>query len=183
MSRSEYSDDCDYNTLNLYRANVDRAIRGKRGQQFLRDLVKALEELPEKRLIVEKLEIMPGDVYRDYKLVDGKYQLVVQPYPPEQCWVCALGALWRAKDLEKINPEMDTGYVAERLNIADMLAREVVWENDEHFKYYRYSGVDETPEERYDRMLRWARSNIVGDPRAETPQADGHQGLPQSQQT
>lgn len=30
MSRSGYSDDCEY--LDLYQANVDRALTGKRGQ-------------------------------------------------------------------------------------------------------------------------------------------------------
>ncbi len=36
MSRSGYQDDCE--GLNLYRGTVRRAIRGKRGQAFLREL-------------------------------------------------------------------------------------------------------------------------------------------------
>ena len=62
MSRSGYSDsdDFDYWELNLYRANVERAISGKRGQAFLRELIAALDALPEKKLISESLADADG---------------------------------------------------------------------------------------------------------------------------
>lgn len=44
MSRSGYVDDYEY--LELYRASVERAIRGKRGQAFLRELAKVLDSVP-----------------------------------------------------------------------------------------------------------------------------------------
>lgn len=53
MNRSGYSEDCEF--LELYRANVERAIRGKRGQAFLRELAAALDLMPEKALIYGEL--------------------------------------------------------------------------------------------------------------------------------
>ena len=49
MSRSGYSD--DYEGLGLYRQTVENALRGKRGQAFLRELLEALDALDEKKLI------------------------------------------------------------------------------------------------------------------------------------
>ena len=53
MSRSGYSDDCE--NVELYRAAVDRAIKGSRGQAFLRELATAMDAMPEKVLIAEEL--------------------------------------------------------------------------------------------------------------------------------
>jgi hypothetical protein len=50
VSRSGYSDDCNERELNLWRGTVARAIRGKRGQAFLREMRDALDAMPEKRL-------------------------------------------------------------------------------------------------------------------------------------
>lgn len=48
MSRSEYSENLDSWSLIRWRGQVVSAIRGKRGQAFLRELVDALEAMPEK---------------------------------------------------------------------------------------------------------------------------------------
>jgi hypothetical protein len=107
MSRSGYSDDVDDQwQWIMWRGRVNSAIKGKRGQQFLRDLLKALDDLPEKRLIAEKLE------------ADGE--------------VCAIGSLGRARgvDMSALDPE-DSSTVADVFNIAGCLAQEVVYENDE----------------------------------------------------
>lgn len=55
MSRSGYVDDCE--NLELYRATVERSIKGKRGQAFLRELAAAMDAMPEKVLIAEELVI------------------------------------------------------------------------------------------------------------------------------
>lgn len=56
MSRSGYTDDYDdIGSLNLYRANVDRALSGKRGQAFLREMVAALDAMPVKELVADEL--------------------------------------------------------------------------------------------------------------------------------
>ena len=106
MSRSGYSDDCDNWALIRWRGAVTRAIRGLRGQAMLRELVQALDALPEKRLA-------SGSLVTD----DGEY--------------CALGALGRARgmDMAPIDPD-DREAVAQAFGVAEALAAEVMWEND-----------------------------------------------------
>jgi hypothetical protein len=89
-----------------WRGAVQAAIRGQRGQRFFRDLVAALDAMPEKELISGELELQ------------GQH--------------CALGALGAQrglplKELEKKEIED----VAPAFDIAVALAREVVYENDE----------------------------------------------------
>jgi hypothetical protein len=56
MPRSGYSDDCDGWQLICWRGAVASAIRGKRGQAFLKEMLAALDELADKRLIEGDLE-------------------------------------------------------------------------------------------------------------------------------
>jgi hypothetical protein len=140
MSRSGYSDDYDRDQAAMWRGQVASAIRGKRGQVFLRDLLAALEALPDKRLIAGHME------------KDG-------------C-VCATGALGKARglDMTRINGLIEAeddyddgvvGYaVAETFDIASQLAREVLYMNDEG------GYVAETDEHRYERMVKWVKSKI-----------------------
>lgn len=109
MSRSGYSDGCDDQwQLIRWRGQVASAIRGKRGQKLLRDLVEALDAMPEKRLITNELTCENG--------------------------VCALGAVAvkRGIDVSKVDPE-DAQTVAAKFDIAYALACEIVFENDEGF--------------------------------------------------
>lgn len=106
MSRSGYSDDCDGWGLIRWRGAVQSAIRGKRGQAFLREMLAALDALPEPRLI-------DGAMVRD----DG---------------VCALGAVAKSRrmnvgDLDVYEQED----VAEAFGIARAMAAEIAYENDE----------------------------------------------------
>lgn len=129
MSRHGYSEDCDdHRQFIMWSGQVASSIRGKRGQAFLRDLVVALEEMPEKRLIASELK------------KDGE--------------VCALGALGvkRGIPLEHIDPE-DYELVAANFNIAEQLAREVVYQNDEGCSRM-------TPEQRWTEMHSWAKNKI-----------------------
>ena len=59
MSRSGYSEDCE--NLELYRAAVERSIKGQRGQAFLRELAAAMDAMPEKVLIAGELESEKGE--------------------------------------------------------------------------------------------------------------------------
>ena len=104
MSRSGYSYDYEY--LALYRANVGRAIRGKRGQNLLREMAQALDAMPDKRLVA-------GDLVSD----EG---------------VCPLGAAGEARglDMTKLDPECPEE-VATAFGVARPLVAEVVFENDE----------------------------------------------------
>jgi len=105
MSRSGYSDDCE--NLNLWRANVDRSLAGRRGQALLHELIAALDAMPEKRLISQELRAEAGEV-------------------------CALGAvgLKRGIDMKDLDPECFEG-VAKTFNIPTILAQEIFYQNDE----------------------------------------------------
>ena len=106
MSRSGYSEDGDQWATIKWRGAVAAAMRGKRGQAFLLELVRALDEMPEKRLIANDL------------IRDGQ--------------VCALGCVGakRGIDLGKLDPE-DYGAIAEVFGIARPLVREIEWMNDD----------------------------------------------------
>ncbi len=105
MSRSGYTD--DYETIELYRRTVLNAVRGKRGQAFLRDLLAALDAMPSKRLIPHELVNESGEV-------------------------CAIGSLGvqRGVDMSQID-ELDRDSVAKAFGIAPSLAAEIEYLNDE----------------------------------------------------
>lgn len=92
-----------------WRGQVASAIRGRRGQAFLRDLLTALDELPEKVLISDELQDADGDV-------------------------CAIGALGKKRgiDMAVLDPE-DYDAVASVFGIAHQLAQEIVYLNDESY--------------------------------------------------
>lgn len=135
MSRSGYSEDYDGPELNLWRGAVASAIRGRKGQAFLKEMLAALDKLETKRLIAGEL-------------VDGGE-------------VCAIGAVGAARgiDMDGIDPE-DRDRVARAFGIAPAMAAEIVFENDEAGSYFR----DETPEARYVRMRKWVEAAIVSLP-------------------
>lgn len=110
MSRSQYNDDIDNWQLIKWRGMVASSIRGQRGQKFLKELLDALDAMPEKRLIADELE------------AHGE--------------VCAIGSLGKAKGLNmaSIDPE-DPPQVAAAFDIAECLAQEVVCKNDDCSPY------------------------------------------------
>lgn len=137
MSRAEYSDDIDdLWQLIRWRGAVTSAFRGKRGQAFLRELLAALDAMPNKRLIRGEL-------------VEGGE-------------VCALGAVAVARgiNVEDVDPE-DHKEVAATLGIADAMAREIMYENDEYF------GFSLDPEVRWGRMREWVAAQIREKPEDE----------------
>lgn len=142
MSRHGYSDDIDQWALIKWRGQVASAIRGKRGQRLLIDLIQALDAMPEKALIAEKLiDHEDGDA------------------------VCALGAVGvkRGIPMDGLDPE-ESETVAEAFDIADPLAREITYVNDEGGWGHR----SETPQQRWQRVRAWAISHIQPVPAGET---------------
>lgn len=131
MSRSGYSYDLEHWDLIRWRGQVASAIRGRRGQKLLTDLRDALLVMPQKRLIAHELVTEQGEV-------------------------CALGALAKARamDVDKLDPE-EPEDVAAAFDIAHQLAQEIVFINDEERSSL------ETPEERYQAVLKWVESNIA----------------------
>lgn len=107
MSRSGYSDDCDGWPLIRWRGAVTQAIRGRRGQAMLRELVLALDALPERHLASGSLVT-----------AEGEY--------------CALGALGRARGMDLASVDSgDREAVARAFGVAEALAAEVMYLNDE----------------------------------------------------
>lgn len=106
MTRSGYSDECDGWALIRWRGAVASAIRGRRGQAFLREALAALDALPEKTLGADSL------------VADGEF--------------CTLGAVGRARgmDMARIDPD-DPADVALAFGISHALAAEIMFENDE----------------------------------------------------
>lgn len=130
MSRSGYDYDCDEWALIRWRGAVASAFRGRRGQAFLREMLAALDALPEGKLIAGELECNGA--------------------------VCALGAVGRARgtDMDGIDP-YDRETVASTFGIAEAMAAEIVYMNDEH------GPVNETPEWRWARMRSWIEAQLI----------------------
>lgn len=129
MRRSGYSEDCD--NLELYRATVERAIHGKRGQRFLRELAAALDAMPEKLLI-------------SGELING------------EGGCCAIGSVCQARglDVSGIDYE-DAETVAKLIGVARSMAAEIAYENDEA------GHPLESPAKRWERIRKWVDGNLA----------------------
>jgi len=122
-----------------WRGAVLSALRGKRGQAFLRELIEALDALPDKALAANSFT-RGGEI-------------------------CALGAvaLKRGIDVSDFEPgegedswddELEHDLVASRFGIAECMAREIMYENDE-------GAYNETPEHRWTRVRKWAERTLT----------------------
>lgn len=145
MSRSGYNDDCwDADgsaewAMIRWRGAVESAIRGARGQAFLRELLDALDAMPEKRLIAHSFQQGGG--------------------------CCTLGVIGasRGVPMPEIDPDdfdefEDPARIRKQassvLNIAPALAAEIMFFNDDA------GGWSETPEQRWSRMRAWVVEQI-----------------------
>ncbi len=129
MSRSGYSEDCE--NLGLWRGAVESAIRGKRGQAFLREMAAALDAMPVKELIA-------GEVVRDSE------------------HVCAIGAVAVARGLDVEGIDVSDGDdVGKTFGVAGALAKEIAFMNDDDFGY-----AAETPAVRWKRMRAWVEVQL-----------------------
>lgn len=156
----------------LWNANCERSLRGKQGQQELRELKAALLALPEKRLIHGSLT-------------------------DDNNGVCAIACYARHKgvDLSKFDPEDESDEVGIAAGMPRLVAWKVVALNDvvlESWDGYvegprtqseaRYGGHGVwlhrplTAEERYDRVLAWVREKLAPTPSddAVDPVAEAH---------
>jgi len=139
MSRSGYSEDLDNWDLIRWRGAVTSAIRGKRGQAMLRELLAALDAMPVKELIVD-----------DLVDADGSY--------------CTLGVLGAARglDLQSIDPDDPRG-VAAAFGIPRSLAAEIEYENDDGGPWLPHHRT-ETPAQRWVRMRAWVAKHLKDEP-------------------
>lgn len=108
MTRHGYCDDID-DTLayGRWRAQVLSAIRGKRGQTFLKELAAAMDAMPVKELIGHELINTNG-----------------------QC--CTIGVVCKSRGLDVSNVDIDVPeQVGNLVGIARQLAAEIEYENDD----------------------------------------------------
>ena len=156
MSRSGYGyDNDDPLATGRWRAQVCSAIRGKRGQAFLHELIAALDAMPEKVLIAGELVTAEGQV-------------------------CAIGAVCKARGIDVSHVDYYSPEdVAFKVGVASQMVAEIEYENDEcghrfgNVKLpesperpkwapdFTWGRIEETPEERWQRMRRWAEANLV----------------------
>ena len=149
MSRVTVNEDMGLGENELWAANAERAIKGRKGQKFLREVEQALLALPEPRLIA------------------GSFCLGGE--------VCLMGAaavqrridagMDRADALTEVEESFggerddDGACVGRReLGLTFVLAWELAYLNDGD----EYHGSNWTPEERYTRCLAWVRERIIG---------------------
>lgn len=131
MGRSGYTEDCD--GPELWRGIVANAMKGRRTQRFLRELRDTLDAMAVKELVQSE----------DGELVD------------QDGACCTLGAVALARgwpDAKEID-SAEHDHLADRLDIARTVVREIEWENDE-------SWSRETPAQRWTRMRRWVEAQI-----------------------
>ena len=129
--RINYTDEEDHpGQFELWQANCERSLRGKLGQQELRELRAALLEMSDKRLILVALQEEDGGV-------------------------CAVGAYAKYKgfDLSIFDPEEETAEVGIEAGMPRLVAWKVVEVNDLQFSHL-------TEEQRYEKMLAWVESKI-----------------------
>jgi len=137
MSRSGYSDCLDNWAMIKWRGQVASAIRGKRGQAFLKELLAALDAMPEKRLVSGEFE------------ADGE--------------VCTLGSVARVRGmaLPKFDPD-DTEGIGELFGIANQLVKEIMYENDEYSAWVvEAQRADRSAEGRWRYMRDWVAKQIA----------------------
>lgn len=133
--RISYSDEENWpGQFELWQANCSRSLRGRSGQEELRQLRDALLALSDKRLIHGSLVDADGEV-------------------------CAIGAYAKHKglDLQDFDPEDETDEVGIRAGMPSLVAWKVVEMNDMQFDHL-------TPEERYKRMLGWVEAQLTSHP-------------------
>lgn len=133
MSRSGYVDDFDDPlVLGRYRQAVKRAIEGRRGQAFLRELADAMDAMPEKALIADELIDSEGSC-------------------------CAIGVVCQSRgiDVSAVDPSCPAS-VGELVGIAKSMAAEIEFENDQDFYF-----CDESPERRWERMRKWVDDQLL----------------------
>jgi hypothetical protein len=123
MSRSGYTDDIEDNWRHImWRGRVASSIRGQRGQAMLRELLAALDAMPDKRLYPNS-----------FATADGEF--------------CTLGVLGSARgvkmdDLGDAEDGCDERLVAERFGVAAPLVQEIMWLNDDVVHSNKYVEIE-----------------------------------------
>lgn len=174
MSRFDDYDDGEYfpNQGELWRANVERALAGRRGKKALAELREALLALPEKRLIAGALCTVGGVKQRAVDHGVWYRQDLEDKVKSEGEGVCAIGAyLWFKKVKAGADPQAafdelptlldadgDSDYLTAQAGryagLTFTLASTLAYRNDSVFDSM-------TPEGRYDAFLKWLNEHLA----------------------
>jgi len=132
--RLNYSEEENYpGQFELWQANCERSLKGRKGQTALRELETALLALSSKRLIAQELQNAEGDV-------------------------CAIGALAKYRGREEkdfiADPEYEMQEVGVELGMPRLVAWKVVEVNDLEYAHL-------SPEARYMRVTEWIQRQLA----------------------
>lgn len=132
MVECDFYDQSEQWAYICFRGAVKSAIRGKRGQAFLKELIKALDAMPEKKLI-------EGELHRE-----GEY--------------CAIGTVGAARGVDLDNLDVsDYDKLGEVFGISSKLVQEIEWINDELI----HAKDSEKDERRWQVVRDWAEAQLT----------------------
>lgn len=150
MSRFN-SDDYDEEFANqgeLWSANVQRHLKGAKGQAVLRELRDVLLALPEKKLINGRLADEQGCVCTVGALAAHRgvsLQELADLVKPDPRW----------GDIDSYDAEIRTLDLGHRIGLKEVMSVTLAARNDD----WR-APMNETDEERYERVLKWVESAL-----------------------
>ena len=138
MSRFHDYDDCYDQSAQWaqirFQGALKKTISGSHGQAFLRELLTALDAMPEKQLIESELVTEEG--------------------------CCALGVVFKSRGLDSTGIDPDAHeFVAQRLGITETLATQLAYVNDEYGRWR-----DVSPSQRFDLVREWVVKHIAEEP-------------------
>lgn len=155
MSRSS-DGDWDSNAGYLWPSWAERAIKGKRGQSYLRELESILVSMPDKRLGEGGLFEEDTLEYAPLACTLGAFRIgreVAAKKTTWEHWELNLPALFPGQDpCDSAWSSAEFG--TDTLGLQRTLAWTIAEENDRE-------GSRESPEARYERILAWVRSELV----------------------
>lgn len=173
MSRINYSDDENYpGQFELWQANCQRSLKGKRGQAALRELEAALLALPHKRLIARAVAAN-GDVCAvGAVLLLRKTKEVGSLDAAQQALEADMGEVDEQGFIETEDLGVEVGMprlVAWKIVEMNDIQCDTVWEvayGPERRGFGTYKGGlplvrDMRPEERYEKVLAWVRGQLT----------------------
>jgi len=146
-------DDYDYEFPNqgeLWSANVQRHLKGAKGQAILRELRDALLALPKKKLINGRLADEQGCVCTVGALAAHRgvsLKELAEIIKPDERW----------GEIDAWEAEVRTMDLGRRIGLKEVMAVTLAARNDDVW----LAPVDETDEQRYIRVLAWVESQIT----------------------
>ena len=174
MSRIAYSDDEDFSgQFELWQANCDRSLAGRKGQTSLRQLEAALMALPKKRLVAHAVAC-EGDV-----CAVGAYLALRRATDRGLTMVEAQQELESDMGPKDDQDDIDTAELGEKSGMPRLVAwklgslndielnHEIVtaegpqhWGNEHYYEHGVRMSVNVTPERRYELVLAFVHERI-----------------------